>query len=178
MSGITCYLNYTVLRFKFNNHVLWKYFTLDWKQTGEGSSWKNGQPYIYRNICILPSTVVSQQNRSSTQGRWSRSSWFWLRQFTQCCIYINRKCSGENPAYVSWAKRNAHALRAKSETCQKEETDFQCWDSVFPILTCFCVYLIYYFSFFSFLKVFVRNTTLYSTRYLPGLFTLYCYIAI
>lgn len=23
---------------------------------------------------------------------------------------------GENPAYVSWAKRNAHALRAKSET--------------------------------------------------------------
>lgn len=26
---------------------------------------------------------------------------------------------GENPAYVSWAKRNAHALRAKSETWQK-----------------------------------------------------------
>lgn len=33
---------------------------------------------------------------------------------------------GENPAYVSWAKRKAHALRAKSETCQKEETDFLC----------------------------------------------------
>lgn len=40
------------------------------------------------------------------------------------CSHINRKCKGENPAYVSWAKRNAHALRAKSETCQKEETDF------------------------------------------------------
>lgn len=109
--------------FNFNKHVFCEHTPwLDCNLTGEmHRSWNNGQLYIYLNICILPSTALSQQNRTRVLKHIVLA---WWRQFTQWCIYINRKCRGENPAYVSWAKRNAHALRAKSETCKKRKQIF------------------------------------------------------
>lgn len=62
-----------------------------------------------------------------------------VQRFTQRCTRVSRKCTGENPAYASWAERNAHALRAKSET-SKRGNDFHRGDSVFLIL----IYLIYW----------------------------------
>lgn len=73
-----------------------------WNQTGSVySSWNNSQLYIYHNICILPSTVVSRQKWEGTEADPLRPG----DDSSQSTAFTSiESAEGENPAYVSWAK--------------------------------------------------------------------------
>lgn len=122
--------------------------------------------------------LCPDRNGSSTGGHWSRSSQAWWWQFTQYCIYINRKCRRGKSCLCKLGKKKAHALRAKSETCQKEETDFLCWDIAFHILAWFYFPLNISLSFLLYFskKILAREIAIISVY--SGFSTLHDYIAI